>query len=124
MKMRTVFSLVLTTVLMLTIGCAPYITALGDTPRTEDTLVEPDTLPTSTPAPLSEPTAPADQPIKQTRLDPIIVGPDPEDVPAGYNPLTGLPVSDPSTLDLPAVLISITNFPPSARPQAGLSFSP
>jgi hypothetical protein len=54
----------------------------------------------------------------------ISVGPNPEDIPQGYNPLTGLPASDPSTLDLPAVLISITNFPPSARPQAGLSFSP
>lgn len=53
-----------------------------------------------------------------------VVGPNPENVPQGYNPLTGLPVSNPATLDLPAVLISITNFPPSARPQAGLSFSP
>ena len=55
---------------------------------------------------------------------PLTVGPNPENIPAGYNPLTGLPVSDPATLELPAVLISITNFPPSARPQAGLSFSP
>ncbi len=47
-----------------------------------------------------------------------------DQVPAGYNPLTGLPVSDPSVLELPAVLISITNFPKSARPQAGLSFAP
>ena len=40
------------------------------------------------------------------------------------NPLTGLPVKDPANLKLPPVLASITNFPPSARPQAGLSFSP
>ena len=52
------------------------------------------------------------------------IGPDPEDIPAGYNPLTGLPVTDPAMLKLPAVLVSITNFPPSSRPQAGLSFSP
>jgi hypothetical protein len=50
------------------------------------------------------------------------VGPD--SFPAGYNPLTGQPVSDPSLLDLPAVLVSITNFPPSARPQSGLSYAP
>lgn len=40
------------------------------------------------------------------------------------NPLTGLQVEDPSLLDLPALLVSISHFPVTARPQAGLSFSP
>ncbi len=40
------------------------------------------------------------------------------------NPLTGLPVSDPDLLKNPPALVSITNFPVTARPQAGLSFSP
>lgn len=40
------------------------------------------------------------------------------------NPLTGLAVEDPSLLDLPAVLVSISHFPVTARPQAGLSFAP
>lgn len=40
------------------------------------------------------------------------------------NPLTGLPVQDPSLLQLPAVLVSISHFPVEARPQAGLSFAP
>src|SRR5512133_4091984 len=40
------------------------------------------------------------------------------------NPLTGLPVEDPENLLLPPALVSVTNFPVSARPQAGLSFSP
>src|SRR5215470_17046734 len=40
------------------------------------------------------------------------------------NTLTGLPVEDPSLLDLPAVLVSIAHFPPAARPQSGLSFAP
>ena len=53
---------------------------------------------------------------------PPTVGPD--EYPSGVNPLTGLPVSDPSTLQLPPALVSVTNFPVSARPQAGLSFSP
>ncbi len=44
--------------------------------------------------------------------------------PVRINPLTGQPVVDPSLLDLPVVLVSIPNFPPSARPQAGLSFAP
>jgi len=40
------------------------------------------------------------------------------------NPLTGLPVADPSLLELPASLVSISHFPVTARPQAGLSFAP
>ncbi len=40
------------------------------------------------------------------------------------NPLTGLPVEDPSLLQIPAVLVSISHFPVEARPQAGLSFAP
>ena len=40
------------------------------------------------------------------------------------NPLTGLEAQDASLLDLPAALVSISHFPPSARPQSGLSFAP
>ncbi len=40
------------------------------------------------------------------------------------NPLTGQPVLDSSLLQIPAVLVSITNFPAIARPQSGLSFAP
>ena len=40
------------------------------------------------------------------------------------NPLTGLPVRDPSLLQIPASLVSISHFPVTARPQAGLSFAP
>lgn len=42
----------------------------------------------------------------------------------GINPLTGLPVKNPENLNLPPALVSVTNFPPTARPQAGLSTSP
>src|SRR5690554_1669749 len=48
----------------------------------------------------------------------------PEQFPPGVSPLTGLPVSNPENLEIPPVLMSITNFPVSARPQAGLSYSP
>jgi hypothetical protein len=48
----------------------------------------------------------------------------PDEFPAGVNPLTGLPVENPSLLSLPPALISVSNFPVSARPQAGLSFAP
>jgi hypothetical protein len=40
------------------------------------------------------------------------------------NPLTGLPVADQTNLALSPALVSITNFPTTARPQAGLSYSP
>lgn len=45
-------------------------------------------------------------------------------VPPNVNPLTGLHIEDPSLLDLPALLVSISHFPVTARPQAGLSFAP
>lgn len=60
----------------------------------------------------------------QPRQQPTSYGPELKDFPPGYNPLTGLPVQDPSMLDLPAVLVSISNMPVTARPQAGLGFAP
>jgi len=59
----------------------------------------------------------------QPRLQPIPFGPELESFPVGHNPLTGLPVEDPIMLNLPAVLVSISNMPVTARPQAGLSFA-
>jgi hypothetical protein len=46
-----------------------------------------------------------------------------EDFPSDVNPLTGTAVSDPSLLKLPAVLVSISNMPFTARPQAGPGFA-
>lgn len=48
----------------------------------------------------------------------------PDQFPQGVNPLTGLPVEDPALLSLPPAMVSVSNFPPSARPQAGLSYAP
>ena len=45
-------------------------------------------------------------------------------LPNPINPLTGLKVADVALLNLPAVLVSISTFPVTARPQAGLSFAP
>src|SRR5688572_17411447 len=42
----------------------------------------------------------------------------------GYNPLTGQRVADSSLLDIPALLVSVSHFPPTVRPQGGLSFAP
>lgn len=48
----------------------------------------------------------------------------PSEYPYDINPLNGLPVQDPETLSYPPAVVTITNWPPSARPQAGLNFSP
>ncbi len=69
--------------------------------------------PSATPAPTPKPT-----------LSPARPGPEEQNFPPGYNPLTGQPVADPSLLEWPALLVSISNFPVTARPQAGLSFAP
>ena len=63
-------------------------------------------------------------PAPQPTGTPVSVGPNQGDFPAGYNPLTGQPAPDPSLLDLPAILLSVSHFPASARPQSGLSFAP
>ena len=62
-------------------------------------------------------------PTPQTTALPFTLSPDAKDFPAPLNPLTGLAVEDPSLLKIPAQLISISHFPATARPQAGLSFA-
>jgi hypothetical protein len=73
------------------------------------TLTATESVPTLTPTP---------QPLPS----PVSYGP--IEFPEGYNPLTGQRVSDPARLEYPAILLSISHFPPEARPQAGFSFTP
>jgi hypothetical protein len=57
-----------------------------------------------------------------TRVEPTPTDtPTPE--PGPINPLTGLPVEDPDSLENRPLLIAVSNFPVSGRPQAGLSFA-
>ena len=63
-------------------------------------------------------------PTEQSIATPSSFGPDQKYFPKDYNPLSGQPVEDPSLLQIPAMLLSISHFPPVARPQAGLSFAP
>ncbi len=60
----------------------------------------------------------------QPHLVPVTYGPEAKDFPADINPLTGRAVEDPSLLKFPAVLVSISNMPVTARPQAGPGFAP
>ncbi len=93
-------------VLALTLTAGLTATAQGDNSLLA-TRASTATVPTTTPAPASQ-----------------TVGPNLDQFPAGVSPLTGLPVTDPANLKLPAVLVSLANFPPSARPLTGLSFAP
>lgn len=77
--------------------------------------------------------APTNPPVSETTTaletsTPTVTPPtqtvEPTPAPEAYNPLTGLPVADPSLLQIPAVLLSVSHFPVDARPQAGLSFAP
>jgi hypothetical protein len=77
--------------------------------------------PTATLAPSATP-LPTQTVIPSRTPIPGWVGPD--SYPAGTNPLTGLPAADPSALELPPALISVSTFPYTARPQAGLSKAP
>ena len=74
---------------------------------------------TSTPASIL---IPSSTPIPQPHSIPITYGPD--GFPSYINPLTGREVMEPSLLQFPAVLVSISNSPASARPQAGPGFAP
>ena len=75
------------------------------------------------PTTLSAPT-PTDSKIQSPTAEPARQAPTPTEDVEVINPLTGLAVQDPSLLQIPATLLSISHFPPTARPQAGLSFAP
>ena len=77
-------------------------------------------LPTSTAAP-TQPALVQAQPASVVIPASQVYGPD--TFPKGINPLTGMPVSNPDNLAVPPALVSVTNWPVTARPQAGLSFS-
>ena len=84
---------------------------------------------TATLSPASSPTStataiPSLTSTPQPRFSPVTYGPESEDFPSDINPLTGRAVEDPSFLKFPAVLVSISNMPFTARPQAGPGFAP
>ncbi len=71
----------------------------------------------------SSPTTPS-QASESPTSKPATQTPKPTPFVQTINPLTGLAVKDPSLLKVPATLLSISHFPATARPQAGLSFAP
>lgn len=105
--------LIITLFIIFLTGCSPAVVAPTSTqpPKISTPVIE-----TQTPF-VIDPTA-----TSQEILQPITLGPD--QFPDGYNPLTGQAAANPSLLDIPALLVSISHFPPVARPQSGLSFAP
>lgn len=103
-------------VVVLFSACAPVArldsspTAVQTPIKDETTLVATSRItPSLTPSPSASPT-----PL------PPVVGPD---YLPGFNPLTGQPVNDPASVNQAPFLVSVTNFPLSARPQSGLSLA-
>ena len=101
-------------VLFLFISAACTAQAIQPTPTETRS---PNIISTSTTTPPPTSTA-------QPYLSPVTYGPELEDFPSGINPLTGRAVADTTLLNLPAVLVSISNMPVTARPQAGPGFAP
>jgi hypothetical protein len=115
------------------------VAAVTDSPQEASVPMEDEPSPTLLPSPTATPeTAQHDEPApakptptqselpepENTTSDNLIQASGPDEFPRGINPLTGLSVNDPALLELPPALVSVTNFPVSARPQAGLSFAP
>lgn len=67
------------------------------------------------------------EPLQRASPSPALAEPTPTDSPTPEpppsNPLTGLPAEDPESLGRRPLLIAVSNFPVSGRPQAGLSFA-
>lgn len=104
---------------------ATFLFLIASCGAKNETAALPDTdpppiLPTATQV-ASLPTA---SPTPQSLSAPATFGPDKENFPATYNPLNAQQTEDPSQLETPALLVSISHFPVTARPQAGLSFAP
>lgn len=101
------------------------LVACGVTPASTPAAISTGTpLPATASATVPAPTATAAfTATPQPRLSFSDLGPEQQNFPVNVNPLTARAVSDPSLLGLPAVLVSISNMPVTARPQAGPGFA-
>lgn len=111
---RTLLSILLSAFYLLASSCQPAAPLPTSTPSAT---LAPITAPSDTPTPISL------TPTPQPHLPPLFLGSELENFPANVNPLTAREVENPSWLKLPAVLVSISNMPVTARPQAGINFA-
>ncbi len=117
-------------ILILLSGCSPAISpAMLPAPQSQPatathTPIPPSATPTLEPSPTPTPSATSSpSPTPLPHLLPQSLGANLENFPEGYSPLTGLLVPNSEDLSLPALLVSLSHFPPSVRPQTGLSFA-
>ena len=93
----------------------------------EDSAAQQEQPPTVTPLPTATPIPTPTPKVVRVSYELFAsdtLGPDIEQFPEDVSPMTGQRVKDTEMLGLPPVMVSITNFPASARPQAGLSDAP
>jgi hypothetical protein len=113
---------VLALLLALTSACTPSVSAPPPAPTAAPpTVSRPTRAPSATAQqfelrPSSTP-LPTNTPIARRPAPPLAVG----GQPANYNPLVGQLVADPTLLDRRPIVVKVTNFPRSVRPQSGLS---
>jgi len=116
-----IHTLIATLLLVLQNSCTP--TATPQPPSIEKPIISTEPPAALSPTPEPSPT-PTPTSVLQPELPTVSYGPDQDNFPPDVNPLTGQQVADPELLKLPALVMSITHFPPQVRPQAGLSFAP
>lgn len=104
-----------TATLVVPTTAVPTVSRETPIPPTVTSMVDANT-PTVTPA---VPTAASTSVITPSLPTPGVSGP--VRFPNNVNPLTGLPVQDPSLLNRRPVMVKIANFPREGRPHAGLS---
>lgn len=119
-KWYSKFALLLLLVVLTTAGCTGVVPPQQETPSADErpteqaVTVTPEVTNESLNQPESSPTAAATEKSANPTAAPTE---------GAINPLSGQVVDQPGSLCVPPVLVSVSNFPPSARPQAGLAFA-
>lgn len=125
--MRRIHALVFILLTVLLSGCAG---GPGAAQARAQVILYSTPTPRGTPRPLPPTATPAVFQLRATSTPlpsatPVAIDLDccfgPRSYPPGVNPLTGLEVADPGLLERRPILVKITNFPRSVRPQWGLS---
>jgi len=121
MRLKSILSLLLAAIMLAACGgTAPELEASPS--PTAAIQATPTLEPSATFAPTATETPQPTQTASPTAtLPPVDYGP--RDFPPNVNPLTGLPVADPSRLDRRPVAIKIQIFPRGQRPTFGLAFA-
>jgi hypothetical protein len=101
-------------------GEEPIDLTLAGTYAAQTLAAMPSDSETAEPSPTEAPTGTATEVPTPTPL-PIVDPVGPVNFPENVNPLTGLPVADPTILDRRPVFVKVANYPISGRPHAGLS---